>query len=174
MPSRSESNKINLDDFKGTSDGTYADGYILASGMYLTKQQALYLEDELKIDEFKLEARLLLLGFYHANGSEKDLDSKRHSHTLWMIRNVPHLEIVASAQLLRSYSHSEYSDETFACWEEQIALNGDNTDVLGNAAFFYYIFDDLKVRELYVRANAIDPSNPRWKKRIREIDKKHT
>lgn len=78
------------------------------------------------------------------------------THLLWMIQNCPGSDAHMFAPPLRA------SRRLSDAWRRQADLHPTDAQVLANAASFFVLFDQATAHQLYDRAEAADPRNPRW------------
>ncbi len=100
-----------------------------------------------------------------------DRQSGRRDCTLWLIRNHPqdpchqHPPVCEIAD--------EYFSEGAKAWEEAVASNLGNTDVLKNAASYFFRRDKRRCKKLYEECARIEPDNTFWRERLDALDRFH-
>lgn len=109
-----------------------------------------------------LEARVKILGYYRLKRiAEKPAQAASQPHILWMVRNRPEVA-TGPAFYIDKLLNSAHYKEVQAAWNEQIAKQANNLQILGNAAGFFLQSDSERSEKLLRQAQALEPKNPAW------------
>jgi hypothetical protein len=115
------------------------------------------LEKSLREQPNDLLLRAKLLWFYHMNSIDDPSQMKFARHLLWLVKNFPeHADIFASLMLTPSCF------EAVTCeWENQIAKNPGNVQILKNAAHFfcYGTQDFVRAEKYYLECISLAAAN---------------
>src|SRR5262245_25540469 len=146
-------------------------GHALASrGKKISETEAESFESGLTNTSNEIALHILLLGYYfrralHFPSAEKD----RRRHLLWIIENVPELEIAGQPEaLLSPFEGCETYEKAKTTWLKSLERNPDNIAVLENASNFFFESPSL-VEPLLHRARALDPDNPKWLQKLAQL-----
>jgi len=150
-------------------DDKYIDTYkLVIEGGKISDDEAVNLEKALQENQDDFAARIKLLGYYSLKQFKSESAREtRQKHVLWVIKNRPD-SLVAGlpyASLNPAFDKKTYS-EAKALWLKQVEAYKDNVSVLENAANFLIIFDRKKAEELLLKAQALEPGNPKWPKKL--------
>ena len=138
------------------------------TGSRLSEQEAQKLESQVAASPGDVDARTRLLGYYFLRAhTSDDARSARQEHILWLIRNRPDAPILETpyARLDPILDGSAYEKGRKA-WLEQVDRDPKNAARLGLAASYLLIHDSALAESLYKRAEAADPQNPEWARRL--------
>ena len=152
--------------------GQDADTYRLTmAGRSLSPEAARALELQVQASPADIDARSKLLGYYlfRAHTSE-EARAARQQHILWLIRNRPDAAILDTpfAHLDSVQDGSAY-EEAKEAWLAQVEREPKNPEILGRAADYLLLHDAAAAEGLYRRAEAAEPQNPEWSKRLGEL-----
>src|SRR5437868_4061448 len=89
---------------------------LLYSGKAVSKPKADELETELKKNPDKIEPRLVLIGYYSANGRTAADRSRLRGHVLWMIENHPEHPATAEPSLRDLPDDRDGNAQLLALW----------------------------------------------------------
>lgn len=153
-------------DVKG-ADRTDATMLAMEGGK-LSSKEAKKLEDKLKANPNDLSTRTKLLGYYSRKRFQSDSARKaRQRHIMWIIENCPEVKIAGlSYASLNPVLDGELYYEAKKLWLKQVETHKENTAILGNAAHFFLIHDRDVAEDLLKKAQALEPDNPEWPKRL--------
>ena len=137
-------------------------------GGKLSPEEAKKLEDKLKANPNDLSTRTKLLGYYSRKRFQSDSARKaRQRHIMWIIENCPEAKIAGlSYTSLNPVLDGELYYEAKKLWLKQVEIHKGNTAILGNAAHFFLIHDRDVTEDLLKKAQALEPDNPKWSKRL--------
>ena len=137
----------------------------LRAGMKLTAEEAEVLEERLDRNPDDLQARSRLIVSYFAKSVVDPAIRRTHSqHVLWLIRNAPQADILASphSQIQPFFDAESYNAGKHA-WLSHVEREPTNVTFVGNAAsFFSEIQDRQLVIETLQKAQSLDPDNAKW------------
>ena len=134
-------------------------------GRDLNPEDVAHLEEKVGADPHDLVARAQLLGYYfgrHFHG-DRSTREKHAQHILWLIRNAPEAEILASP-----YGHLESGGyaEARKAWLDQIAKDPNNPTLLFHAAEAFTLRDWELAVQLLLKAQLLDGFNPKWARKL--------
>ncbi len=134
-------------------------------GRDLNPEDVAYLEEKVAADPHDLVARSKLLGYYFGRDFHVDrsIREKRKQHILWLIRNAPETEILASP-----YGNLESGgyEEARKAWHDQIARDPNNPTILYHAAEAFTLTDRELAIQLLLKAQSLDGHNPKWAREL--------
>lgn len=137
-------------------------------GGKLSSEEAKKIENKLEANPDDLSSRTKLLGYYFLKKYESD--SARQAcqrHIIWIIQNRPEAGIAGLPYAsLNPVLDGELYYEAKKLWLKQVEIHKENTAILGNAAHFLLIHDRNIAEGLLKKAQALDPDNPEWSKRL--------
>jgi tetratricopeptide (TPR) repeat protein len=137
-------------------------------GSNLSSKEAEALEEKVKVNPNDLPSRTQLLGYYFLRAQKLSSARKaRQPHVMWIIRNSPDSEIAGLpfAQL-DPILDGELYYEAEKLWLRQVETHKKNAAILGNAANFVLIYNREAAEKLLKMAQAIEPNNPKWSRRL--------
>ncbi|MBA7673155.1 hypothetical protein ES703_81343 [subsurface metagenome] len=137
-------------------------------GGKLSSEEAKKLEDKLKANPNDLLSRTKLLGYYSRKRFQSDFARQaRQRHIMWIIQNRPDAKIAGRPDTsLNPVLDGEMYYEAKKLWLKQVETHKENTAILGNAAHFFIIHDRDVAENLLKKAQALEPDNPEWSKRL--------
>jgi len=157
---------------KGNPEGPSSEKSVyddLRTGRELTSEQVESLEEKLVSNPNDVTSRTQLLGYYGGSRALLDDSAKaaKRRHVLWLIRNAADSEVLGhpEAGIDRILDREGYSQAKKA-WMDQLEGEPENATRLGNAARFFLIADRRTSIKLLRRAQSLDPSNPKWPKKL--------
>lgn len=140
--------------------GTEEDIVFVHRGENLTLEQASTLENSLAPNGYSVATRLMLLGYYEKQKTQKCIDLWLR-HAIWFIINRP--SDYYAGYLYPPANLSKTSLITLrTTWEKTIEIHKLDSRVLGNAGKCYIGIDRDFSQTLFERADAIDPENLTW------------
>ena len=126
---------------------------------------------KLEADPEDLALRATLLGHYLKlrNRTQSDIEARREQ-VLWMIQHRPAERLTGSPFCLIQprFDPDGYSAGK-QLWKKQADMPGASADVFGNAATFVMLQDAEAAEELLKRAEAAEPTDPRWPLDLAEL-----
>lgn len=140
-------------------------------GRELSAENAAQLEETVRVNPNDLPARAKLLGYYFLKTYESENARKaRQKHILWIIENKPSSEIAGRPEAILDPLLDEgvYS-EAKRLWLKQVQAHEINTVVLGNAANFFFIYNEDLAEGLLKKAQELEPENPEWSERLGQL-----
>lgn len=137
-------------------------------GRKLDREQAEHYEQESQRQGEDYALHLLLLGYYFLPATMfKEARRARQKHIFWVIEHADEIAAEKDAELSfyrpeepEAYERAKY------LWLKQIAANGDNLILLGDAAHFFCNDDEEISETLLKKAQSLEPHNPEWHKRL--------
>ena len=134
------------------------------AGGALNDEQARALEAALQAKPDDLAARSKLLGYYSLRASQSsEARRSKQAHVLWLAQHHPEAEIASTAYAaLYAGFDGEAYDKAKVLWLEQAKQRATNVRVLDNAARFVQFEDAAKAEELWLQAQALEPSSSHW------------
>ena len=141
---------------------------LLMEGRNLSDEEAKIFEDQLAANPNNLSLRSKLLGYYFLKQRQSDSARKaRQKHIMWIIQNHPEDGITGLPYAnLNPSIDGEIYYEAKKLWLKHIETQNKNTDILGNAAAFFLRSDKDVAEDLFKRAQALEPYNPKWPERL--------
>src|SRR2546425_13212813 len=134
---------------------------LVLKGFRLASPEAEKLEKTLLADPKDLIAHITLVAYY--TSQHDDLSRTRKSeHALWLIRNIPDLEILHDVAYARLTKFDKGYEEAKQLWLKHLETYHSNIVVLANAAEFFIISDKQLSEKLFKQLAVADPNNPRW------------
>lgn len=130
------------------------------------------LESQVAANPDDVGARTQLLEehyFLRADRSTKAM-AARQQHILWLIRNRPDAPVLDTpyAHLDAILESSAYAEGKQA-WMEQVDRDPTNAAILGHAAAYFLLHDSAAAEDLYRRAEAAEPQNPKWTRQLGQL-----
>jgi len=147
---------------------------IVRQGYNLGKVDAEKLEASLASKPDDLEARTRLLGYYWRGARYETPETKiaaRRRHILWLIEHRPASEPAGLRQTTinrtgRALVDPEGHDQAAKLWIEQAQRHGTDAKVLGNAAWFFLMYDKARAEALLKQAKHAAPGEAEWSSRL--------
>ena len=134
---------------------------LVLKGFRLASPEAEKLEKTLLADPKDLIAHITLVAYY--TSQHDDLSRTRKSeHALWLIRNIPDLEILHDVAYARLTKFDKGYEEAKQLWLKHLETYHSNIVVLANAAEFFILSDKQLSEKLFKQLAVADPKNPRW------------
>lgn len=137
-------------------------------GGELSTSQVAVLEGQLRENPQDLGSRARLLGYYTRNLRG---NPRRHAeHVLWFIRNLPGSEVLNSrfGRIHPMFNADGYLAAKRA-WGRLVQQEPDNVVLLRHAAGFHGLSDRAVSIRLLQQAEALEPANPEWARRLAEL-----
>jgi hypothetical protein len=135
---------------------------LLYSGKAISKPKADELEAELKQNPDKIEPRLVLIGYYSANGRTSADHSRLRQHVLWMIERHPEHPATAEPSLRDLPDDRDGNAQILALWTRNLELRSDDVAVLKDAEKFFFSRDPVEADHLIHQISAKEPNNKEW------------
>jgi tetratricopeptide (TPR) repeat protein len=126
------------------------------------------LESQMANSPHELAIRIAALGYYFLGDRESEAARQaRHQHIFWVIQNAPEHEVAGTPDAyLLARSEPEAYLKGRELWLAQVESHPRDTWILGNAASFFTLNDDVKSEELLEQARSLEPDNPEWPERL--------
>src|SRR5438445_12451163 len=134
---------------------------IVIKGYRLSSPEAEKLETTLLADPKNLIAHITLVAYYTSQHDELSR-TKKSEHALWLIRNIPDLEILHDVAYARLTKWDKGYEEAKQLWLKHLETYHNNAVVLANAAKFFILSDKPLSERLLKQLAVADPKNPRW------------
>lgn len=134
---------------------------LVIKGYRLSSSEAEKLEKTLLADPKNLIAHITLVAYYTSQHDELSR-TKRSEQTLWLIQNIPDLEILHDIGYARLTKYDKGYEEAKQLWLKHLETYHDNVVVLANAAEFFILSDKQLSEKLFKQLAVADPNNPRW------------
>jgi hypothetical protein len=142
---------------------------LLYSGKSIAKSKADELETELRKTPEKIDLRLVLIGYYSANG-RTNLDRGRlREHVLWMIQNHPEHPATAEPSLRDLPGDHDGNERILELWNKNLELHSDDLAVLKDAEKFFFGKDPGEADELIHKISEKEPANKEWPKELAHL-----
>lgn len=137
-------------------------------GHRLTPEEAETWEKQAATHPEEAVVRLLLLGYYMLPAtSDPAARQARQRHVLWVIEHTPHLCITGCPDLqLDPAQYGEAYDQAKQIWLRHLAAEENDLTLLANAAQFFRFHDAALGLTLLQKAEALEPGNPEWPRRL--------
>jgi hypothetical protein len=135
---------------------------LLYSGKTLTKAKVEELESELRKSPEKIESRLLLIGYYSANGRTATDHSRLREHVLWMVQNHPEHPATAEPSLRDLPDDVAGNAQILALWNKNVEQHRDDLAVLKDAEKFFFSKDPAEADTLIHQISAQEPNSREW------------
>ncbi len=146
-----------------------ATSHLMIFGKKLDLWEAEQLEEHVGSGPEDLWLRIVLIGFYKFKHQLETARSNLRGHISWIIENVPKSSIagmLGSVCFVEFKERGEFYDQVKRLWIAALTRNPEDAQVLGRAAEFFVLIDKVWSGELFRRAKAIEPGNPRWSKKL--------
>jgi len=134
---------------------------LVLKGYRLSTPEAEKLEKTLLADPKNLIAHITLVAYYTSQHDELSR-TKKSEHALWLIRNIPDLEILHDVAYTRLTKWDKGYEEAKQLWLKHLETYHNNAVVLANAAEFFILSDKHLAEKLFKQLAVADPKNPRW------------
>src|SRR5262249_22426632 len=132
---------------------------LLYSGKTLSKVKAEELETTLRKTPEKVDERVVLIGFYNANGKTPMDRTRLRGHVLWMIENHPEHPSTAEPSLRDLPDDVEGNAQILELWKANLESRKDDLAVLKNAEKFFFGKDPAAADQLIHRIAEKEPGN---------------
>jgi len=142
---------------------------LLYSGKSASKQKAEELEATLRKSPDKIDERLVLIGYYQANGKTPLDHSRLRNHVLWMVENHPEHPATAEPSLRDLPDDVQANAQILALWRKNIQAQSDDIAVLKNAEKFFFGKDPAEAERLIHRIAEKEPSNREWPTELAQL-----
>src|SRR5215831_2887737 len=142
---------------------------LLYSGKAVSKPKADELEAELKKNPDKIEPRLVLIGYYSANGKTPADRSHLRQHVLWMIEKHPEHPATAEPSLRDLPDDRDGNAQILALWTKNLELHPDDVAVLKDAEKYFFGRDPAEADHLIHKISAKEPNNKEWPTELAQL-----
>ncbi len=138
-------------------------------GRNLNEQQAVWLEEQAKNEQFALAARSMLLEYYFAKRKPAGW-AARLGHIYWLIEHHPERRIAGcpDAYILKREDAAAY-ERGKELWLQQCVSQEASATVLGNAARYFLLNDPDIAEKLLRSAQTREPDNPAWHEALAQL-----
>jgi hypothetical protein len=147
-------------DVPTVADGSSNDFKIFQSAKNFTADEANQLEDVLRENAEDITSRIKLLGYYFFKRDANEW----FRHSIWITRNHPTSQFAGHVPPLDTIT-AEHISDLAAVWHE-LCSGCSNPEILANAGAFFSNADDVTAATCYLRAEELEPKNPRWSKHL--------
>jgi hypothetical protein len=135
----------------------------------LPAEEAAALEKKLETDPNDLAARASLLSHYFLDRTPEGR-AARARHALWVIEHAPESEIAGSHEVdLDTWLEPDRYEQGRALWIRHLDADGDNPEIVYNAANFFLLYDRERSMSLYKHGAELEPKDVRWRQRIAHL-----
>ena len=134
---------------------------LVLKGYRLSSPEAVELEKTLLADPENLIAHITLVAYYTSQHDELSR-TRKSEQTLWLIQNIPDLEILHDIVYARLTKYDKGYEEAKQLWLKHLETYHNNVVVLANAAEFFVLSDKQLSEKLFKQLAVADPNNPRW------------
>jgi len=142
---------------------------LLYSGKSLSKPKSEELETLLRKTPEKLDERLVLIGYYAANGKTAVDRLRLRTHVLWMIENHPEHPATAEPSLRDLPEDADGTAQILALWQKNLETRADDLNVLKNAEKFFFGKDPAVADRLIHRIAEKEPNNKEWPNELAQL-----
>jgi hypothetical protein len=142
---------------------------LLYSGKSLSKPKAEELEATLRKTPDKVDERLVLIGYYAANGKTSQDHVRLRTHVLWMIESHPEHPATAEPGLRDLPGDVEANAQILALWRRNVAARSDSLAVLKNAEKFFFGKDPAEAERLIHLISEKEPANREWPNELAQL-----
>ena len=140
---------------------------LLEQGRDLAEKEAANLEAIVERSPDDLSSRTILLSYYYNNRSTADPEGQQlYKHLLWIIKEYSGSEIAERHITHLDSTDGEMFNQIRELWLEQVESHKQNPLVAANAANFFKHSNVVKEEALLIRAQEIEPENPKWAERL--------
>lgn len=147
----------------------YATSHLIIFGKKLDLWETEQLEEHVGSGPENLWLRIVLIGCNLLKRQSETAQSRLRGHIVWIIENLPKSSIAGMLGLfcIAEFKElGEFYDQVKRLWIAALTANPENAQVLGRAAMFFTLIDNVWSGELLRRAKAIEPDNPNWSKQL--------
>ncbi len=145
-------------------------------GQHFSPQEAAEQEQRLVVQPNDYTAHLCLLGYdwtrsYQSRPSEvASVRLAYRQQVFWLIRNHPE-SLLFSRAILGVPRHSAPAafEGDKALWQAQFVKYPSSADILGNAAEYYLLSNEVLAEKYLLQAQALEPQNPQWPSKLGEL-----
>jgi hypothetical protein len=142
---------------------------LLYTGKSLSKGKAEELETGLRKTPDKVDDRLVLIGYYSANGKTSLDRTRLRTHVLWMVETHPEHPATAEPSLRDLPDDPEANAQIVTIWRKNIELRSDNLAVLKNAEKFFFSKDPVEAERLIQHIAEKEPNNREWPNELAQL-----
>jgi hypothetical protein len=142
---------------------------LLYSGKSLSKLKAEELETTLRKTPDKVDERVVLIGYYNANGKTAMDRTRLRNHVLWMIENHPEHPSTAEPSLRDLPDDNDGNAQILELWKAHLESHKDDLPVLKNAEKFFFGKDPAAADELIHRIAEKEPGNREWPNELAQL-----
>lgn len=135
---------------------------LLYSGKSLSKQKAEELDATLRKMPDKIDERLLLIGYYGANGKTSTERLRLRACVLWMIENHPEHPATGEPGLRDLPDDVDGNAQILNLWQKNLESRSDDVAVMKNAEKFFFGKDPAIADRLIHFLAEKEPSNRDW------------
>jgi tetratricopeptide (TPR) repeat protein len=142
---------------------------LLYSGKSLSKPKAEEFEATIRKTPEKVDERLVLIGYYTANGKSSLDRGRLRTHVLWMIENHPEHPATAEPSLRDLPDDVEGNTKILELWRKNVEMHPDDFAVLKNAEKFFFGKDPVEADRLIHRISEQEPNNREWPNELAQL-----
>ena len=142
---------------------------LLYSGKSASKAKAEELEDTIRKMPGKVDERLVLIGYYSANGKTPADRTRLRSHVLWMIENHPEHPATAEPSLRDLPEDPDGNAKILGLWKKNLEVRGGELAVLKNAEKFFFAKDPAAADRLIHAIAEKEPYNKEWPNELAQL-----
>ncbi len=135
---------------------------LLYSGKSLSKPKVDELEATVRKTPQSIDERVVLIGYYSANGKTPSDRTRLRTHVLWMIDNHPEHPSTAEPSLRDLPDDTDGNMQILDLWRKNLESRGDDLAVLKNAEKFFFGKDPVEADQLIHRISEKEPNNREW------------
>ena len=142
---------------------------LLYSGKTVSKPKAEELESTVQKTPEKMDERVVVIGYYSANGKTSLDRTRLRAHVLWMIENHPEHPATAEPSLRDLPDDIQGNAEILRLWRKNLQSHEDDLAVLKNAEKFFFGKDPAEADRLIHRISEKEPGNPEWPNELAQL-----
>jgi tetratricopeptide (TPR) repeat protein len=142
---------------------------LLYSGKSLSKPKSEELEGALRKSPEKVDERVILIGYYSANGKTSVDRLKLRTQVLWMIENHPEHPATGEPSLRDLPDDADGNAQILALWQKNLELHPEDVAVLKNAEKFFFGKDPAEADALIHKIAEKDPTNKEWPNELAQL-----
>jgi hypothetical protein len=142
---------------------------LLYSGKTISKAKAEELEGELRKTPEKIDARLILIGYYSVNTRTNTDHARLREHVLWMIQHHPEHPATAEPSLRDLPDDHDGNAQILDLWTKNIESHPDDLAVMKDAEKFFFSKDPAEADQLIHQISAREPDNRQWPTELAQL-----
>jgi hypothetical protein len=142
---------------------------LLYSGKSVSKGKAEELEAALRKEPEKVDERLVLIGYYGANGRTPADRANLRKHVLWMVERHPEHPATSEPGLRDLPDDAEANAQILAFWRKHVEMRAADLAVLKNAEKFFFSKDPAEAERLIHRIAEKEPDNREWANELAQL-----